>query len=426
LKPSLEYLFGNLAKLKKHERHILINTCFGHFMSHFNMLVFPAIVLPLTKRLDMEMAAVLGMSFWMYLLFGCSALAWGMIADRWGGKILMRVYYAGAGLSGLAAAFWIDSASGLTMALAALGLFSGIYHPTGLGLISKEIKRVSVGMGINGMFGNLGLATAPLLTGVINWFWGPQLAYLFLGCMNLCGLLLMVSFPVSTSARTRQVEKSETNGMLAAFVVLLAAMMLGGIVYRAATVILPAYFELKNQAIVMCLSGVIQGDLSQNLVATTVTSLIFVIGMLGQYTGGRVAERFDPRVGYLVFFGITALPGVLMGISGNWILIGLALLYFFFLLGMQPIENTLVARFTPRRFHHSAFGTKFVLTFGVGALAVKIVAAIESRFYIEAVFFFIGAISALAIGVILVLIFKTRSRQEDKPVVPPKYVGKAI
>jgi MFS family permease len=157
-----------------------------------------------------------------------------------------------------------------------------------------------------------------------------------------------------------------------------------------------------------------------------VTSLIFVIGMLGQYTGGRVAERFDPRVGYLVFFGITALPGVLMGISGNWILIGLALLYFFFLLGMQPIENTLVARFTPRRFHHSAFGTKFVLTFGVGALAVKIVAAIESRFYIEAVFFFIGAISALAIGVILVLIFKTRSRQEDKPVVPPKYVGKAI
>ena len=141
---------------------------------------------------------------------------------------------------------------------------------------------------------------------------------------------------------------------------------------------------------------------------------------------GYRPRRFDPRIGYLIFFGITALPGLLMGISGNWILIGLAILYFFFLLGMQPIENTLVARFTPRRFHHSAFGTKFVLTFGVGALAVKIVANLESSYYIEAVFFFIGAISVLAICVILVLIFKTRSRQEDKPVVPPKYVGKAI
>ena len=295
------------------------------------------------------------------------------------------------------------------MALAALGLFSGIYHPTGLGLISKEIKRVSVGMGVNGMFGNLGLATAPLLTGVINWFWGPKLAYLFLGGMNLFGLLLMAAFPIFASAHSKGGEKDENNGLLGAFVVLLAAMMLGGIAYRAATVILPTYFELKNHAIVMWLSGLIQGELSQNLVATTVTSLIFVIGMLGQYTGGRFAERFDPRIGYLIFFGITAPPAVLMAFSGNLALVGLALLYFFFLLGMQPIENTLVARFTPQRFHHSAFGTKFVLTFGVGAMAVKIVAAIESNYYIEAVFFFIAAISVLAIGVILVLIFKTKS-----------------
>ncbi len=115
-----------------------------------------------------------------------------------------------------------------------------------------------------------------------------------------------------------------------------------------------------------------------------------------------------------------------MAFSGNWLLIGLALLYFFFLLGMQPIENTLVAKYTPRRFHHSAFGTKFVLTFGVGALAVKIAAAIETGFSIEAVFIFIGAISMLAIGVIVALIFKTQSRQEDRPDVSRNYAGKTI
>jgi len=373
------------------------------------MLVFPAIVIPLTMRMNMDMAGVLGLSFWMYLLFGCTALPWGIIADRWGGRALMLIYYTGAGLSGLAAALCLNSPLGLTLALAALGLFSGIYHPTGLGIISKEIKRVSVGMGVNGMFGNLGLATAPLLTGLVNWLWGPRAAYIILGGMNLLGLLLMAVYPIYTARQTREVKKSEENGLIGAFIILLVAMMLGGIVYRAATVILPAYFELKNQTLVMWLSNLIHADLSQNLVATSVTSLIFLIGMLGQYTGGRFAERFDPRIGYLIFFGITGPPALLMAYAGNFMLVALALWYFFFLLGMQPMENTLVAKFTPRRFHHSAFGTKFVMTFGVGALAVKIVAAIESNYYIEAVFLFIAAISLIAIVAILLLIIRTRA-----------------
>ncbi len=161
------------------EKRILINTCYGHFMSHFNMLVFPAVVLPLTARMNLTMAEVLGVSFWMYLLFGLTALPWGLAADRWGAKPLLILFYLGSGLAGIGAALRIDSPVGFGMALAALGFFSGIYHPAGLGLISKEMQRVSVGMGFNGMFGNLGLATAPLLTGFFNWLWGPQAAYLF-------------------------------------------------------------------------------------------------------------------------------------------------------------------------------------------------------------------------------------------------------
>ena len=56
----------------------------------------------------------------------------------------------------------------LSIALAGMGLFSGIYHPIGLGMISKGVNRMSMALGYNGMFGNLGLATAPLMTGIIN------------------------------------------------------------------------------------------------------------------------------------------------------------------------------------------------------------------------------------------------------------------
>lgn len=56
------------------ERNVLVTTCMGHFLSHFNMLVFPAVVLPLATRLNLPLAEVLGISFWMHLLFGLTAL----------------------------------------------------------------------------------------------------------------------------------------------------------------------------------------------------------------------------------------------------------------------------------------------------------------------------------------------------------------
>ena len=43
-----------------------------------------------------------------------------------------------------AAAVWFYDPAKFTICLGALGFFCGIYHPTGLGLISKGIKRVSV------------------------------------------------------------------------------------------------------------------------------------------------------------------------------------------------------------------------------------------------------------------------------------------
>lgn len=387
-------------QLDTHDRRILLNTCYGHFMSHFNMLVFPALVLPLMVRLEMPMAQVLALSFWMYLLFGLTALFWGLLADRFGARPLLFMYFVGSGFASVAAALWLDTPFILSVALAALGFFSGIYHPAGLGLISKEMSRVSIGMGYNGMFGNLGLAMAPLLTGIMNWLWGPQAAYVCLAGLNLGGAALMIVYPMAVSDSATAKEQSDGNGILGAFIILLAAMMLGGIVYRGATVILPAYFELETPMLYQWLTGVTRGAFSQNLMATMITSVIFLIGVGGQFSGGQVADRYDPGTSYLIFFGIAGLAAFWMALAQDLLLVGLAVIFFFFLLGMQPIENTLVARFAPKRFHHSAFGAKFVLTFGVGALAVKGVAAVETHYDIATVFICLTGTAAVALGFI--------------------------
>lgn len=403
--------------MNRNERKILTVTCFGHFMSHFNMLVFPALVLPLSRQYGMELSQVLALSFWMYLLFGLTALPWGLLSDRLGAKPMLFVFYAGAGMCGLAAAHFMHSPTKFALCLAGVGLFSGIYHPAGLGLISKGVSRMSMALGYNGMAGNAGLAAAPIVTGLINYRFGSQAAYVFLGALNLLGAVIMFLVP-SQEPVAKPATAPQPGGRLAlGFFVLCICMMLGGIAYRGATVILPSYFELRSNGLVSLLEHISWLIASKNVAATGLTSLVFVVGIVGQYLGGRAAERFEPRRVYLVFHSL-ALPMALgMAYTMNLPLVLVTMGYLLFLLGMQPAENTLVAYLTPDKLRHSAYGTKFILTFGLGAFAVRMVGWIKQTWSLPAVYIAMAMISTLIVTFILVLYRVTRNvpLQHQKP-----------
>jgi hypothetical protein len=376
-------------------------------MSHYNMAVFPALVLPLVSILGLERGEVLALSFWQYLLFGLTALPWGLAGDRWGGKPLMILMFLGCGLSGLAAALWIDSPWGLSLALAGVGLFSGTYHPIGLGLISKGIKRITMAMGYNAVFGGLGLVVAPLTTGIFNWLAGPRAAFLALALFNLLGLVLMALCPLAKGGATVKETSGNGKAQIGAITILLVAVGLAGLSFTGATVILPSYLELKTGNVLGAVLSFWPGAVSGNLLATLIASIVYLVGMIGQYSGGHVGERYDPRFGYLLYHAACIPCAFLMAVTTELPLAGLAMVYFFFLLGTQPCENTLVAALTPRSLQHSAFGLKFVLTFGFGALAVKIVAWIDSIWGVEAVFTSLGITSVLTVAAVGLLILWT-------------------
>ena len=394
--------------MNPNERKILTTTCFGHFMSHFNMLMFPALVLPLMGMYDMDLSHVLALSFWMYLLFGVTALPWGLVSDRVGAKPLLLLFYTGAGLCGLAAGFFIDSPKAFSLCLAGIGIFSGIYHPAGLGLISRGISKMSMALGYNGMAGNAGLATAPILAGVINHFYGIQTAFIFLGCLNLTGTVIMLLLPVIEPARNEKTESQGSMRLMLSFAVLCICMMLGGVAYRSVTVILPAYLELGNPALLDWISRLPWMPASRNVAATALSSSVFMVGMFGQFLGGVAAERFEPRRGYLVFH-VLALPMVLaMAYTTDVSLLLITMGYMLFLLGMQPIENTLVAKLTPDKVRDSAYGTKFILTFGVGAFAVYLVGWVKEVWSFPAVFVAMAIVSLATVLSILLLMRVTR------------------
>lgn len=395
------------------ERKILAISNLGHFSIHYNMMVFPALVLPLADRLGLSVTNVVALSFWHYLLFGISALPWGLSADRCGARKLMLLLFFGSGISGLAIAASMNSPAHLSISLAALGLFSGIYHPIGMGLISKGVQNVSRGMGQNAVAGGVGQVMGPLITGIFNWLWGPVAAYGAVAGLNLGGgvLMLMLDLPEG-SRRESAVKKESGNGAIAGFIILLVGMMLAGLAYSGSTVVMTAYLELKSKGLLEALGTVSGGTFSGNLFASIVTALIYAIGAVGQYCGGIAGSRYETTHAYLVFHALCIPAAFLMAFTTNLGLVGWSSVYFFFLLGMQPLENTLVARFSPGSLRHSAYGLKFIMAFGVGSIGVKIAGWINSVWGMEVIFVVLGATSVAIVGVAGGLIWWTNGRKE--------------
>jgi MFS family permease len=147
----------------------------------------------------------------------------------------------------------------------------------------------------------------------------------------------------------------------------------------------------------------------RNLVAACLASFTYAGGMIGQYIGGRLADRHDLRRLYLGFHA-ASLPFLLaMAWAHDLLFLVAACGYVFFSLGMQPIENSLVARFTPARWRSTGYGVKFVLSFGVGSSAVYALGALQSGGSFDMVFLVLAGLVVLLCASILLLLYTSRS-----------------
>jgi len=132
------------------------------------------------------------------------------------------------------------------------------------------------------------------------------------------------------------------------------------------------------------------------------------VGAVGQWVGGLYGDRFEVRKGYLLFHALGFFGAFTMAWVANIPLFLATMFYIFFLLGMQPLENTLVARLSPPAFKHSAYGVKFVLTFGIGSLSVIVAGAIEKAWGLSDVFLMVAGVTVLLVATISLLIWRTQ------------------
>jgi len=396
------------------ERKIILFTCVAHFFTHFYEMIFPALAIPLMLSLKMDLAEVLKLSFLMYLLYGLTALPWGMVADRFNNRSALIIFFAGTSFGSVLTAL-SGTPTSMMYSLAVIGFFASIYHPAGMGLISIGVKNRGMALGINGVAGNLGLISAPFAAGLLNWLVGWEVTYLIIGALGIVWgiVLFMVDIdetPVHADLEENTSNFSNGNNNIRYFLILCVAMTVAGLVYRANSVVLPAYLELKSSFLWDLLREIDLPNLTgaKTVAATLLTSLIYVVGILGQILGGKVADRYDLRWMYLAFHTCSLPFVILMGLVSQELLVLSAGMYIFFSLGMQPIENSLVAKYTPSRWRSTGYGIKFILVFGIGAMAVYLVGWIKAAWSLSAVYLFAGGLVSLLVLAISILIWVSR------------------
>lgn len=360
------------------------------------MLVYPTAAVAIAREEGLPLDSVLGWSFLGYLIFGLGALPVGLLTDHMRARWVVRVGVLGLGPAMLLVSL-ADPGGGLVWPLALIGAFASLYHPAGLGLISRTVRGRGTALGINGIFGNVGIAAAPLLTQLAAEAWGWRGAYLGLGLLLSVLGLAVALLPIEETppgSVTSDEHHHESAERIQLFVILLVAMALGGLSYRANTVAQPAYYAERVS------------DLGYGVV----TSLVYMLGTLGQWVGGRMADRYDLRLLYLGFH-VLSLPFVLaMAFVSGLPLVGAGAAFVFFSIGMQPIENSLVARFTPDRWRSTGYGMKFSVVFGIGALSVRGVQTFIAHYSLAYVFAAVAGVVVLLICAASLLAWRTRGR----------------
>jgi MFS family permease len=359
-------------------RASLAFSCAGHAYAHIFEPIFFIAALVLPGEMGMTYEEVLALIVAGKLLYGVLAPLAGWLGDRWSTVGMMAVYFLGLGAAavatGLAHGPWMLAAT-----LALMGAFGSIYHPVGIAWLLRNAVDKGKAIGLNGVFGGIGPALAGVMAGGLIALSGWRAAFIVPGvAVMLTGVLFLVMLArgvvVETKADRRPEPAAGRGETVRAGLVLSVTMLCAGLVYQATQPTLPKLFA-ERLGEMGGLGGV--GGLGEVAGAAGAVTFVYLLAGLTQILAGHLADRWSSK---RIYMG-AALAQVPLLLLLAWAsgpgLVAVAVLAVSFNMAAIPAENLLLARYTPAKWRGTAFGLKFVLSFGVSGLGVPLVSLIH-------------------------------------------------
>src|SRR5262245_49063770 len=157
----------------------------GHFLDHLFTLIFAAVAaLALAREWGLGYGDLLKYATPGFFAFGLFSLPAGWLADKWNRDGMMCVFFAGIGLASITAGL-TDTPLQLGIALFVIGMLAAIYHPVGLAIVTAKWRNTGMRLAVNGVWGNLGVAGASLITGYLIDNGGWRAAFIVPGVFSI-------------------------------------------------------------------------------------------------------------------------------------------------------------------------------------------------------------------------------------------------
>ncbi len=374
------------------------------------MLVYAsAAALRLSNEWNLSYAELIPYATPGFIAFGVCAIPAGWIADKWSREGMMAIFFVGIGLSSVLAGF-ADSPFQMAMALTAIGVFAAIYHPVGLAMVVQGKQKTGLPLAINGVFGNLGVACAALITGFFIDASGWRLAFVLPGTISILIGLLYIRFITSSNQYTNQApDTSDASAapppatpeythkrLMTIFAVIFFTTAMGGLIFQSTTFALPKILDERFT------------DLS--ISATRIGQfafLIFAVAAMGQLIVGFLLDRLSLR---LVFSSVALIQAIFFAamtqVYGMTALL-IAIAFMLAVFGQIPINDVLVGRITKSAWRSRAYGMRYVVSFSVMATTVPFIAWTHAKWGFDALFMIL-AVTAMSIFLATLLLPKLK------------------
>ena len=386
----------------KHVPDIYLNI--SHFVDHFIMLIFAKAAYDAGIEFGLGYEEIIIFGLLGFILFGAMAPIAAILADKFSRSTLMVIFHFGVGISAILCSL-SNTPLQLAIGLGLVGAFSSIYHPVGIAMLLKNSKNLGFRLGINGVFGNLGVAAAPLVTGYLLLLSNWRLSFTIPGLLCLLfGLIFIFALRAETQPKNDKKFDEKKLPFAPRWQRALFALALtttsGGFIFGSITFIIPRYFEIE-------LSNV------SNSVAITglLASLVYAVAGFAQLGAGWLIDRFSEKL-ILFVVGLGQIIFIfLASITTDFQLFFVTLIATSFVFGQIPLVDTIMSRYIPDHARGKILSIKFVLNLSVGAAVIPISSLLlKAGYELSTLFSFM---SALAIFVVLASIILP-SREHKK------------
>ena len=280
----------------------------GHALTHLVMLIFPTAVLALGPAWGIPYDKLMPASLGGLIAYGAGSLPSGWLGDRWSRRALMALFFVGIGVGAMLCGL-ARTPLEIGAALGLVGLFASIYHPVGLSLLVVDQAKLGRTLGLNGVFGNLGIAGAAMVTGLLCEAFGWRWAFIAPGLLSiLAGIAFLALVPELPRPSAAAVAKETIEGAktfpLVRAVSLLIFIICDSLVFNATTIALPKVAETH-----------LSGWFDNAAAIGSIVSIVFAVAALAQLWIGHLIDRVAlPRI----FLPLAAAQIAALLLTGLW------------------------------------------------------------------------------------------------------------